>query len=80
LANPDASAVVRQGLERHPGEVEAEIFVIGRRLTKEAHVPITKIRRNKPVYSGKPGCLPNNIEKSLDIWEELHTYFSIISH
>jgi len=48
----------RQGLERHPGEAAADIFVGGRRLTQEAHVPPTKIQPVQDGYSGKPARPP----------------------
>ena len=52
------NALVRQGLERHPNEAAADIFVGGRRLTKEARVPLTKIQPVQVGYSGKPARPP----------------------
>ena len=42
-------ALMRQGLEWHPGEAAADIFVGGRRLTEEDPAPPTKIL---PVQDG----------------------------
>ena len=55
------NVLVRQGLERHPNEAAADIFVGGRRLTKEAHVPLTKIQPVQVGYSGKPTRRPKKI-------------------
>jgi len=46
---------MRQGLEWYPGEAAADIFVGGRRLTKEDPVPPTKIQPVQGGYNGKPG-------------------------
>ena len=35
---------MRQGLEWHPSDAAADIFVGGRRLTQEDTVPLTKIQ------------------------------------
>jgi len=53
----------RQGLERHPGEAAAEIFVGGWGLTKEATQPPTKIQPAQNGYSGKPA---SRLKKSQD--------------
>jgi len=50
----------RQGLERHPGEAAADIFVGGWGLTKEDTRPPTKILPVQAGYSGKPACRPKN--------------------
>ncbi|OYT13004.1 MAG: hypothetical protein B6I19_07360 [Bacteroidetes bacterium 4572_114] len=42
-------------MEWYPGEAAADIFVSGRRLTKEDPVPLTKIQPVQAVYNGKPG-------------------------
>jgi len=50
-----SALAMRQGLEWHPGAAEADIFVGGRRLTKEDPAPPTKIQPVQVGYNGKPG-------------------------
>jgi len=51
-------AMARQGLQRHPGEAAADVFVGRGGLTKEATPQPTKPQPLQDGYSGKPDLPP----------------------